>query len=297
MTSFFLSPLEFKEILEKEHKERKSDELPSFPFFDLPDLVIVKILKEFVPVTDKAGALSRISEFKPYLELKSIWCDQTLQLFQLVGAVTPGWYVDCSNLHLLNHFSVDYFHLTLTIHHFKVYQKEKRIAILCQNKRTRPISDLQDTVNYFRESTLILVKDLLVYEHQLSFLNMLYFWIFRPQNIVRWSRNPKLYRLRNNECFISDKKRVFTLTLNPDSTLRLKCGGSNSVLSPLFFQLCTNIQPWKCCKSCSQNCVHTTFRQTYSHVCKDTVSILETGYVEQLNHTFLIPSFRKRLSK
>lgn len=319
----FLLPFEFKEILKQRISEDKdsshSDCHPQtepFPFFHLPELVIEKILKEYVPVTDKAGILSQIPEFKPYLELKSLWFHSTLQLFQWVGSITPGWYVDCSKLYVLYYFSVDYFDLTFTIHHFHVGVKDKRVAI--QEKiYPRPLSNLYNTLKYFQcNSTLTLVKekDLLVYEYEECCTTTIFFWIFRPQNIVRWSQSPTLYRIRNKKCFISDKRlngRKITLVLNDDFTVALHSQVRKGVRSetvyktllPLYFQPCAagigpnaddDVQHSKCttCRM-DPNCVHVMFKETIVDVSNDSVWIVDTEYVRKQGDACVRPSFPK----
>lgn len=58
----------------------RQDKQAPFPFFDLPDLAIQKILKDYVFMSIKMGPLSTIKAFRPYLDLKIVWCQRTLSV-------------------------------------------------------------------------------------------------------------------------------------------------------------------------------------------------------------------------
>lgn len=241
-----ISPQAFKGILKK-HTFHKNDsvkhscnskpEIEPFPFFNLPELVIVKIIKEYMPVTDKMGALSKIPEFQHYLESKALWFQPSLQLFQLVGFIQPGWYVNCSNLHLLYYVNVNYYDLSFTVHHFDVRDHQTRIPVKC-NKFKNPYFEIpSDVIRDYFSLILIEEKNFFVYKYK-ECCRYVYFWIFRSQKIIRCSQSPKLYQLKNNKCSIMDKLfsslniRRYILTFNEDDcTLLIKCQTRQNVYS------------------------------------------------------------------
>lgn len=271
-----------------------------FPFFDLPELVIHKILKEFVSVSDKMGALSHIPEFKSYLQLKSLWHQSTLKVFQLAGSFTSGLYLECGDSLTFYYFFVNYFDLTITIHYFNIKFKNLSYALQGEKRLKKRSAVLESFNRFFDYSTLCLVKEneIFVYRYEENINKNIYFWIFQPQKIVRWSKNNRLYRLRNNMCSMMSKEfcnnRRFTLTLKDDFSVELQCRVSKNAISksfviilfPLIFQPCAEkCQPklknklWVC-QSCKEgpNYIHTYYKETYINVDKNVISMIPILY-------------------
>lgn len=275
-------------------------QIEPFPFFNLPELVIQKIIKEFVSVSDKMGALSHIPQFKSYLQLKSLWYPSTLKLFQLTSSFTSGWYLECTDSLALYYFFVNYFDLNVTIHYFNLKSKKLRYAVQGEKWQKKHSAVLQRLDIFFDYPTLCLVNEneIFVYRYEEKTNKHIYFWIFRPQKIVRWSKNNRHYRLRNNMCSMLSKEfcntRRFTLILKDDYTVELQCRVSKdaisesfvTVLSPLIFQPCVekchpelNNKLWVC-QSCKEgpNYIHTYYKETYIDVDKDVMSVVPVRY-------------------
>lgn len=274
-----------------------------FHFFDLPELVIHKILKEYVPVSVKMGVLSQIPDFNPYLQQKSLWFQPTLKLFQLAGSIKSGWYVECDKLPTFYYFLIDYFDLSVTLHYFNIENKKCRIAVQDKKSPKEHSVILERFITFKNFPTLSFVKenDLLVYHYEDKHRNI-YFWIFRPKKIVHWSRNRQLYKLRNNTCSMLDEvfynTSLFTLTLNDDfSVLLQQYQVSQKVISncfvtvllPLIFQPCAEKRPYELdnkpweCQSCKKgsNYVHTYFKETFVDFDKNLISEVTTSFYEK----------------
>lgn len=276
----------FKEILNMFVGSGPEAEIQTFNFFDLPELVIEKILKEYVSVTDKAGALAQIPKFKPYLQQKHLWYRPTLEMFRLVGSIKTGWYVECADLHDLYYFSADYLNLTVSIHYFNVKEKMTRIPV--NDRVSTGTSKLIKQLKQFQSHpTLHFVKENDVFVYHDENFHGVYFWIFLPQKIVRWSENSRLYRLKNNTCSMGSYGRRYTLTLKDDFTVdcRVHVGVKTSrfckSLSPLIFQPCFDLDESEC-KSCSPNCIHPIFRNMYRDVGTESMCLIDTCYYSHI---------------
>lgn len=281
-------------------------ETEPFPFFDLPEDVIEKILKEYVPVSEKAGALSEIPAFKQYLDRERVWCTSTLKLFQLMGSIKPGWYVTASDLRFLRYLFVDYFHLSVTIYYFDVAIKQARTLI----RGSRHYDSFETFLKFRCEEPLVPVKDLFVYECN-SFSFPIHFWIFKSQNFVHWRQGKDwqwssfgFFQLKNDECFILDENvhpHPLSLTLQKDLTVVLKCATSEkpcyqnvyTVVTPLSFQLCDELDIVRRyvlfrlrsseCTSCELgvNYVHPRFKETFVDIERNTAVVSDTVFFSQ----------------
>lgn len=267
-----------------------------FPFFNLPDLVIQKILKEYVPVSDKAGALSQIPEFAPYLIRKCLWFPSTLKFYHHVDSLKTGWYVNSHDLDYQFYVCVNYFDFTVTVYHFNIKYRHTHVIRIDKTKieKCRRTSSLQRF-----QDTLISVKrdDFLVYPFKCSPVDT-YFWFFRPQNVVYTSCSSKVYVFKNNQCLLvnpSFHSGTVNFTFKEDSTAILKCQDHKDLendscpmnfgklLSPLSFELCTEMgsddRPSKC-TSCTKgpSCVHPVLKETFTNFDENRVSIVRTSY-------------------
>lgn len=268
-----------------------------FPFFDLPELVIWKILKEYVPVSDKMCVLSQIPEFNPYLQQKSLWFEPTLKLFQLTGSIKSGWYIVNEELPILLYFFVDYFDLSVTIHFFNVKNRNLKIAVQSKKYPKNGLFCLEQLIFFLNYNWVKFVKEneVLVYYYENSCRDI-YFWIFKPTKIVRWSRNCQFYRLRNNTCSMLDNNDKFILTLRDDFSVVLQgyilrngiLKYFVTVLLPLTFQPCAEKRPYELdnkpweCQSCKKgpNYVHPELKLTYVDIDKDNILEVKTLFYE-----------------
>lgn len=226
-----------------------------FLFFNLPHLVIMKILKEYVPVNEKAGVLSQILEFQLFLNDKNLWYEPTLNLFHFVQFVIPGWYIDKNNIFTRYYFSVDYFNLSFSIqsflctrNYFLTTGKFKYV-----NKRPIPFSKVKTIVRKFEHFAFISIEENDVLTYCIERNGLTYcFWIYMSQRIVYWLNKRNRKYLKNNKCSIprswATHKHAVYLTLRDDLTVVLECqvdqddddfvfNDCYKVLSPVSFQL------------------------------------------------------------
>lgn len=246
-----------------------------FLFFDLPDVVIRKILKDFIPVTDKKGALSKIEAFEPYLALNSIWYQPTLNLYHLVRDIEPGWYVDRHSLSNRYHFSVDYVHFKCTISSFCT---ELTVAGYLDDVDVKYVSfsNVRQVLETFREFNLTRIheKDILVYRYKRGHFENICFWIFVKENKVCWLTLCNQYLLKNNACVIPDcvsfHDHNLILIFQKDETVTLKCAVNSQCqciqLFPLTFQLCDKLPVAHFKMNCKEvpNSIHVVSTVTFS---------------------------------
>lgn len=277
----------------------------SFPFFNLPDLVISKILKEYIPVTDKVDTLSQMPEFEPYLSRKSLWFQSTLKLFRLVKSLKSGWYVDYDNVHNRYYISVDYFNLNFTIHSF--CSKFSGVQTIKHTEKLyRPLSSIEAVVKKFQSLSLIPVEqnDVLVYHWTTRHpYRDVFFWIFRSLNVVRTSFIADEYQLKQNKCLISNDlmhSHYVLLTLKEDLSIEIcceTCGNlscrrckhkyrqeGDNVLLPLIFRPCDKVDPMdfsKCkCMMDNSRFIHAVSKLTFTEFQKENVLVINSHFIK-----------------
>lgn len=291
-----------------------------FPFFDLPDVLIEKVIKEFIPVSEKVCTLSKIPEFQAYLVRKRLWYPLTLTFFRQINSILPGWYMVVGNLTKPHYIDVDYFKLSVTIYYFDITTKNARMPVAKKSYQTkRQNTSLEDFYQCLTKQFLTPVREFLAYE---NYECSIIFWIFKPQDFVcwpdevwwtvdvYWPENSKTYPMSNNECRIFDKNvhsHPLSLLLKADKTVLLKCVDIRCQdnfclqLTPLTFQLCkeTGFSEWtpcpnapnylhpaskdiKDCTSCPKapSFVHPTRKETFTDI-DEKVSIRETLFLTQ----------------
>lgn len=318
----FMLPHRLKKILKKPapFQEPANEEGEPFPLFQLPELVIDKILKDYIPVIDKK-MLSKIPEFKQYLLRQSLWYPSSLNFLKCVGYIQPGWHVNSDNFRYIRYFDVDYVSLSVTMHLFYITKKHTRIPVTKKEKRWH----LKDTLlahypKYVSNDIFIPLREFLIYEC-LSLWPTISFWIFKPQQIVYWKqgecfekgKEPKaieLYHLTQNQCFILDQgvhPHPISLTLKQDLTVVLQCATAKerfcdklfTVLTPLSFQLCREMGSRKLdnppteCTSCEKgvNFVHPLLKKTFVNVKRKRVTLIHTFYFDDMK---LAADFKKK---
>lgn len=297
----------------KDNFHSDTPEIKSFPFFDLPDLVISKILKEYVPVTDKVDTLSQIPEFEPYLSRKGLWFQPTLKLFHTVKSMKPGWYVDYDNLHNRYYVSINYFNLNFMIHsfcsRFSGFQ-----PIQYTRKCYHPLSNVQAVVEKFNYFNLTPVEpnDVLVYHWSTRHpYRDIFFWIFRSQNVVRTSFTDKEYCMEQNKCLILNDlihDHYILLTLKNDLSIVFcceTCGDLScrkcknapkekvNVLSPLLFHICDKIDPIDLSKykgPINNSFIQAVSKLTFTDFDKENVLVLNNHFIKTMtlgNHNII----------
>lgn len=290
----------------KDNFDSDIPEIKTFPFFSLPDLVISKILKEYVPVTDKVDTLSQIPEFEPYLSRKGLWFQSTLKLFNVVKSMKPGWYVDFDNLHNRYYVSIDYFNLSFMIYsfcsRFSGFQK-----IQYEKKCHHPLSNVQAVVEKFNYFHLTPVKqnDVLVYHWSTRHpYRNVFFWVFRSQNVVRTSFTDKEYRLEQNKCLILNSlihDHYIILTLKDDMSIVFcceTCGDlscqkcknkpkeEDTVLLPLLFRISkTEIDPMDFSKykiPIKKPFIYAVSKLTFTEFNKENVLVFNNHFIQTM---------------
>lgn len=250
----------------------------SFPFFDLPDVVIRKILKEYVPVSDKACVLSQIEDFQPYLALNSMWYQPTLTLYRCMKGLESGWYIAPRDPYNWYYVSVDYFNLTLTVRSFCILFKDST-TLRCVKIRHFSCSEVESFLQSFRNLNVIHVHEqsILVYRLKVERILPTVCWIVVQENIVYWRNSCNPYLLEQNKCFIPkwdvSHDHGITLTLESDRTVVINCNVSsdqkcdneiNIRLRPISFQLCDHPFPAPACGK-SSDILHAFSIVTFSN--------------------------------
>lgn len=268
-----------------------------FPFFHLPDVVIRKILKEYVPVSDKAGSLSQIEAFRPYLALQGVWHQPTLKLHRVVRDIEPGWYVDRNSIYNRYYLSVDYNSLTVTIYSFCT-------RLYCSGDLEHfeqvplSLSNVQQSLQTFKnfQLTRIFENDILVYSYKREYFpNPVYFWIFVREKTVFWMTSCNEYPLKDNKCVIPEGVAFndvsITLLLQSNWTVHLKCTNVNGKqyynnlhikLSPLTFEVCDKLPhpQGKCtCHFKNPNYIHAASTVTFSNFEDYPISMMIRHFV------------------
>lgn len=298
--------------------EDKDDTSQPFPFFNLPELVIEKIVKEYISLEEKVTVLSEIRAFKHLLARKRLWYDSSREFFQEIGAaVKPGWYVlhhfniryDGDYSPVLQHahyLSVDYSTLSVSIYKFDFTNKQARILLLQETHERR---QKHTSLERFKECAslerIASMDDLFIYECD-TFSVPFYFWICKSESYVRWPESPgwskksKVFKLNNNKCYILDRNahpHPLSLTFQTDCTVILKCVSRwlrcpnkvHTVITPLKIQFCNEKirpdveQPLECV-SCEKglNCVHPHYKETFFNIERGTVSLSETLFFNKM---------------
>lgn len=272
----------------------------SFPFFHLPDLVICKILKKYVPITDKMNTLFEMPEFKTWLTPECMWFPSTKTLFQLVQPIPPGWYIDYKNLHNRYHFSVDYDSLNVTIQSFCTkFEGFKKIRQT--EKVYRPFPKVELAIQKFQELQLTPVeeKDVLVYKYtvihhcQMLYLPQnVYIWIFRSEGIVRVSYLFLEIKLKENKCYLHLlHAHAVLLTFQEDLSITLQCmmcgnmgcencGEEREIirLTPLMFRTCDKTSE---CTPCQEDTtsIHAVSILTFTGFDKKNILVLNRQFI------------------
>lgn len=311
----------FKEVESTSSKQLvpvfKKPNQEKFHFYKLPDLVREKILKEYIPISDKVRLLSQMDEFKSYYENKHLWFEPTRRLFDLFRFIKSGWHIDFNNLNTRYYFSADYLNLSLTVYTFCLQRNNSKLPAHI-GPFQKNLSQLPVFLNKMNEkySTLTAIeeREVLVYHYvsnSFYWPQHVYFFILQFQKKVFWSRDKKYYPLKNNTCVIPnglDKLYHIVLKLYVDLTVQLykvkyvtkyiRLFSSfnlphkvpEATLLPLTFQLCnenfSSYQKRSSCNSCENdpNYLHVICRQTLKYTDKNNVSISITHFFQ--NQTF-----------
>ena len=253
--------------------------LETFPFFDLPDVVIRKILREYLSMSDKRYVLSRISEFNQLFSMNSFWFSEASRNFyNLLSLTTPGYYIHKRSLKFRYYISFDAQNLTLTISQFENFSPvpSEPLGIIETKYSTRfmMISSLKKFRKFYKLINEEEEDDFLIYRYRYCC-----FSIQRSQNIVRWGNWKKTYLLsEDNECFIPYDR--VTLILEADNTVIFKEGGYPSeviypfssgrilaTLKPITFQVRQNNA------LCHKSITHENCSVTFSDTDKDYVKV------------------------
>lgn len=271
-----------------------------FPFFNLPLLVIEKIVKEYIPVKDKMETLMEIPEFRQLLTRKSLWYPSTICSYQQLCEIKPGWYLYTYDLHSLRYYDVDFEKLMITMFYFDIRKKNTRVLVDMEFKKSdRKITSIG--INNIQTS-YTWVNEVCVYEYNsCSLPSPIFFWIFPKKKLIRWPQNKMfdsgVHIMIDNQCHIFDQKlhphhikltyekKQKNVTLRCAYALKETCRNWGTKLEPLQFQLCRERgpSPFKRCTSCERgpNFVHPKFKETCKNIESETAETQDTMYLQE----------------
>lgn len=125
-----------------------------FPFFQLPDLVQRKLFRQYLSIEDKAGVLSLLPEFSPWLERRTgLWpSDAHYYYYQLFCFLPQGWYANPEDIfhEQLFHVTYDEASLSLTLSSFFV-GKIPHHSPVAYFRTERDLTQVQTFLNAFRK--------------------------------------------------------------------------------------------------------------------------------------------------
>lgn len=265
-----------------------------FPFFNLPNLVIHTILKDYVPFPDKVDTLSQIEAFKPFLTSRNVLNPLSYPLYQWMRDLESGWYVDSYSIHNRYYVAVDYVRATCTVYSFCThFENIQNVEYFKQT--SVPTTVVQHVLHNFRQFQLIRIPDhhILVYRfYRETYPGTLCCWIFVPEKIVCWGIQCNQYQLNDdNTCIIPASDALhnhdMTLTLEKDETVVLTCqvhpnhpcSKKNTLrFQPLSYQFCPS--PGECtCNGNHPSRVHAVSILTFSLCDKEKATMRVTHCV------------------
>ena len=201
--------------------------MDSISFFKLPLLVQSKILREHVPVFQKAFTLSVMPEFQDLLQSKHSWLnfsDEFFNFYDLLRSFKPGFYVSFGKYGSCHACVIS---ITNNIVSFAFCRLDDYILIDFLNKFPIPqnsnfIGSLSKVTTFltkfFKKYIICDEKNLILYK-----LHESHFFVNRLTNNIYWL-DGNIYTFKNNECFISDKCGYnHFMLLNDNDKIHLKC--------------------------------------------------------------------------
>lgn len=280
-----------------------------FPFFNLPELVIDKIIKEYVPVSKKIKVLSEIPAFQQYLTRKSLWYPSSLEFYKQTNSIKTGWSIFLHDLRYLRYYAVDEINLSVTVYHFYVNRKRARVPVLREKAKMSREHRLDEY--RIRQKISTAVNNFCMYNCKKAFSFPLNFCFLMSKQRVLWPQgigwSSRHYKVTFNQCSIFDESlhpHELLLTFHLDLTVTIKCVEMCeticTILQPLHFLLCKevgsskqNVRP-SICKSCEKgsNYIHPVIKETWINF-KKTVTLMETIFFE---HTDQAARFKAKLN-
>lgn len=197
-------------------------------FYELDDLVVRKILREYCSVFTKTYILYKIPFFQNFLDQDSSWYKPSLYFFNIVRLLRPGWYVNTFCSRYLYYITIDEQNLTYKIYHINLDYFNVRKRLMRVRKIKTTISSLQVSFNCFKSKITYLGDD----NVSLYFYNFNYILIFgnRIHFYRYWPKVIETYNLDNNVSFIKkyidEKINHLKLTIRDDCTLIIECNPS-----------------------------------------------------------------------
>ena len=202
--------------------------MDSISFFKLPLLVQSKILREHVPVFQKAFTLSVMPEFQNLLQSKHSWLNFSNEFFNfydLLRSFKPGFYVSFGKYGSCHACVIS---ITNNIISFAFCKLHDNILIDFLNS-FGPIPDKLNFIGSLSQMTTFLTKFLKKYiicdkkNLILYKLHDSHFFVNRLTNNIYWL-DGDIYTFKNNECFISDKYGYnHSMLLNDNDEIHVKC--------------------------------------------------------------------------
>lgn len=289
----------------------KTCQKESFLFFNLPVDVIQKILKDYVPVSVKMDVLSKMEAFQPYLDVRSVWHQPSLNFYHLVCGSKPGWYFDQNKPWNRYYFSVDYGRLSFTLHSYyidysvKYFRKKPDVRFFYRAPVL--LYHVQQSLKTLQNYNLTRVEknNILVYRFYEDsiispFSYPFSFFILVKEKTVYWGNNHRQFPLTKNECVIPEwdfnHKHDLILKLEGDGTVILECktpcrDNFYIWLTPLLFKPCDD-HPECACNWETDEFLHAVSTVTFSNFEEKTASITIKHFAEEFHLVNIFSEFR-----
>lgn len=184
----------------------------SFPFFDLPEVVQWKILREYVPVLTKTHTLGQVSQFSDLLRTRSAWVNVSAEYSELVsvlGKLQEGLYVKSEEFPKFGYYvsmepsknTVEFTRYYDDDRYFFPYSKKQQ-----KFSASTTVSNLRDFIEKFlKRYRPVEENPIMVYRfpetNQTIFINV-------KSNIVMWT-DEKTYKIEHNKCEIKNPIKSF----------------------------------------------------------------------------------------
>ena len=201
--------------------------MDSISFFKLPLLVQSKILREHVPVFQKAFTLSIMPEFDDMLQSKHSWLNSSKEFFNfynLLRSFKPGLYVCYGKDWWTHGCFVSITHTTVSF----IFCCITKYTFTVLNDNFSNIITLKIKESILKTTTFLatFLKNYIFFDEKiLSFykLHYGYFFVNRLTNDIYWL-DGSIHTFNRNKCIITDKFCLNHVELwNDKNVIHLKC--------------------------------------------------------------------------
>lgn len=206
-------------MIKEEEVDTLEQEEKSFPFFNLPEVVQWKILRNYVPVLTKTHTLGQVSKFSDLLRTRSAWVnisDEYSELVSVLGKLQDGLYVNSDKFPKYGYY-VSIQPSKNTVEITRYYDDDRYFFPHCKKQQkfsaSTSVSNLRDFIKKFLKRFRPLEKNsILVYRFPETNET---FFIDLNSNIAMWT-DQKYYEIKDNKCEFRNPIRSFVLS--PDDS-------------------------------------------------------------------------------